>query len=225
MSDRNEEQTSSKKVNNFLDKNKKILWTILIVAVVALIAFICITTVSNSTAKKNIEKIDAISFALTDNSSALEETELNAKRDATIEALVPFTKKSGVAGVRANLLCAELSYQKEDYETAMNYYKAVAAKDKKAYTAPLAYFNVAACYEKLNNFDAAAENYKKAADNNDFVLQAHAKFSYGRVLEQTGKIAEAVVAYNELNDKFADTQWANLGKTRVIALQAAGKTE
>jgi len=220
-----EAQTTSKKLSVFLENNKKVVVIVLALVICAIAAFIVGEVVGSSAKKKDISSIDAISFALTDKSAELETAELNAKIDSTLADLAKYTKKSGVTGVRANLLAAELSYQKEDYEAAAKFYEAAAAKSKKAYTAPIAYYNLASCYEKLNNLDAAAANYKKAGDNEDYILKNHAKFSYGRVLETQGKYAEAVAAYTELNDKDPDDNWAKLAKTRIISLKVEGKVE
>ena len=56
-------------------------------------------------------------------------------------------------------------------------------------------------------------------------MRSHAMFSYGRVLEAQGKYADAVAAYKDLNSNFPDDSWANLAKSRVIALQNEGKAE
>lgn len=220
-----EEVTTSKKLSAFLDNNRKFFWIALAYVILGVAGFIVGEAVGSAAKKNDLEKIDAISFALTDGSAALETDVLDARRDTALNSLAGLNKKSGIVGVRANMLSAELYYQKENYEAALECWKSVAAKSKKSYTAPIAYYNAASCYEKLNKIDDAAEYYKKAADNNDFVLQLHAKFSYGRVLETKGDYAQAVSVYNELSDIDPENQWAKLGKTRVIALQAEGKAE
>ena len=132
-------------------------------------------------------------------------------------------KKGGIVGARANMFCADVAFRDEKYEDSANYWKEAAAKAKKTYIAPLAYFNAAVCYENLGNKDLAAENYKLAADDEEFVMRAHAIFSYGRVLESKGDYAGAIAAYNDVNDKFASSSWANLAKTRLISLKNEGK--
>lgn len=221
----NEKETSSKKVSAFLEKNKKVFLIVLVVVIVAIIGFICGSLVGSSSKKKDLAKVDAISYALTNRSSELTDEDLASKIDETLNALASFNKKGGVVGVRSNLLSAELAYQKEDFSAAVDFYKAAASKGKKSYTTPIANYNLGACYEKLNNLDAAAESYKKAADAADFVLNTHAKFSYGRVLETQGKYKDAVDVYTDLNAKAPEDNWAKLAKTRIISLKAEGKVE
>lgn len=220
-----EKNTASSKLTVFLEKNRKAVWTILIVIVVALVGFIVIDSCNSKNAAKGIAAIDEISYAMTNESSTLEDDELDARRNEAMEKLAPYANKSGIIGLRANMLCAEIAYQQEKYEDAVNYWNATISKGKKSYTAPLAYFNIAACYEELNNLDAAAENYKMAADNESFAIKNHAKFSYGRVLEAKNDFAGAVAAYTELFDSNPDDTWAKIAKTRIIYLQSQGKAE
>ena len=220
-----EELATSQKIGNLIEKNKVKFIVCLIVVVCALAGYITTYAIYNSLKNKNLSRIDEITFTLTDKSGSLEESELEARSNTAIEQLAPFTKKSGIAGARANMICAEIAFQQKKYQESADFWKAAAKKAKKSYIAPIAYFNIGVCYEQLNNIDAAAENYKIAADNKSFVIKNHAKFSYGRVLEAQGKYAEAVSVFTEINDSNPDDSWAKLAKSRIIALKVQGKVE
>ena len=220
-----EEMTASKKLAGFIEKNKKAFIAILIVLVCCLIGYIIFASVAKSNKSKNLHALDEISYELTSKSSDLEDAEIEARIATALEKAVPLTKKGGVVGARANMFCAELAFKQEKYEDAANYWKDAAAKAKKSYLAPISYFNLATCYENLGNVDAAMENYKLAADNNDFVMRTHAMFSYGRILEAKADYAKAAAAYTELNDNFPSDSWAKLAKSRLISLKNEGKIE
>ena len=220
-----EEMTASKKLAGFIEKNKKAFIAILIVLVCCLIGYIIFATVAKSNKSKNLQALDEISYELTSKSSDLEDAEIEARIATALEKAAPLTKKGGVVGARANMFCAELAFKQEKYEDAANYWKDAAAKAKKSYLAPISYFNLATCYENLGNVDAAMENYKLAADNNDFVMRTHAMFSYGRILEAKADYAKAAAAYTELNDNFPSDSWAKLAKSRLISLKNEGKIE
>ncbi len=220
-----EELATSQKIGNLIEKNKVKFIVCLIVVACALAGYITTYAIYNSLKNKNLSRIDEITFTLTDKSGSLEESELEARRNTAIEQLAPFTKKNGIAGARANMICAEIAFQQKKYQESADFWKAAAKKAKKSYIAPIAYFNIGVCYEQLNNIDAAAENYKIAADNKSFVIKNHAKFSYGRVLEAQGKYAEAVSVFTEINDSNPDDSWAKLAKSRIIALKVQGKVE
>ena len=220
-----EEMTASKKLAGFIEKNKKAFIAILIVLVCCLIGYIIFASVAKSNKSKNLQALDEISYELTSKSSDLEDAEIEARIATALEKAAPLTKKGGVVGARANMFCAELAFRQEKYEDAANYWKDAAAKAKKSYLAPISYFNLATCYENLGNVDAAMENYKLAADNNDFVMRTHAMFSYGRILEAKADYAKAAAAYTELNDNFPSDSWAKLAKSRLISLKNEGKIE
>ena len=171
---------------------------------------------SNGNIKKNLNNI------INDTAEGVDYDAIVSKLDELDKS---YTKKGGVAGVRANMLAAEIEYQKKNYEAAVEYWENAAAKDVKAYTSSLALYNAGVCYEALNQLEDAEDSYKLAADDEDFLLRSHALFSYGRVLETTGKYKEAVEAYQELNSKYPDDGWANLAKTRIIELKLEGKAE
>ena len=218
-----EEMTASKKLAAFIEKNKKAFIAVLVFLVCCLIGYIVFASVAESGKEKGLQALDEITFEMTDKSSDIEEAEIATRLSTAFEKASAYTKKGGIVGARANMFCADVAFRDEKYEDSANYWKEAAAKAKKTYIAPLAYFNAAVCYENLGNKDLAAENYKLAADDEEFVMRAHAIFSYGRVLESKGDYAGAIAAYNDVNDKFASSSWANLAKTRLISLKNEGK--
>ena len=220
-----EEKTTSKKLDAFLEKNRKYVIACFIVIVVFLIGFLVFVVVKSSTTNKNLAAIDTVFYQMTNGSDQLEDAELEAKRAEFIEKLSPYAAKGGIVGVRANLICAELSYQKKDYENAITYWSAAETKGKKIYTAPIASYNKGVCYEQLGKLEDAELAYKAASENEEYIMKNHAKFSYGRVLETEGKYSEAAAVYTDLNDKFPDDRWAQLAKTRLIALSIENKIQ
>ena len=162
---------------------------------------------------------------LTAMSNEAEDSEITNKATECIENLAPYTKKGGIAGVRANMLSAELAYVLKDYDSAISYYSAAISKGKKSYTAPICYYNIGSCYEELNKLSDAVEAYKTAAEFDEFGMAPHAYFSQGRVLEAIGDFTGAAEAYNTLKSKFPEDSWSNLATTRLIELQIQGKAE
>ena len=225
MSEKEEKNTTSTKLNGFLEKNRKYVFAFSSVLIVLLIGFLVFEVVKSTTTNKNLAAIDSVFYQMTQGSDQLDDVELESKRVEFIEKLTPYAAKGGIVGVRANLICAELSFQKKDYANAITYWNNAETKGKKLYTAPIASFNKGVCYEQLGNLDEAANAYKVAADFEDYVMKNHAKFSYGRVLETQGKYADAAAAYTELNDNSPDDRWAQLAKTRLIALSVENKIQ
>lgn len=225
MSENNEKTTVSTKLNSFLEKNRVWLFTVLGVLVAAVIVCAVVISVSAKSADKAVSAVDEITYVFTKDSADLSDDEVAAKRAAALESVKPYLSKGGVGGVRANMLAADLYFQGKDYTSALECYKATVAKGKKSYTAPLAYFNMAVCYEELGNNADAAANYKLAADFNGFVLRSHALFSTGRVYEAMNENAKAAEAYNTLIEATPNDAWAQLAKTRVMDMKIKGNIQ
>ena len=223
MTEKTEKKTASVKLNTFLEKNRKSVLITFIVVLVLVLGFIAAAITLSVTSKKNLAAVEAYYYELTDTSTSLDDSEITKRATECVEKLAPYTKKAGIAGVRANMLTAELNYLLKNYDTAITYYDAAIAKGKKSYTAPLCMYNKGSCYEELGKLAEAAEAYKAAAEFEDFGMASHAYFSLGRVLEAQGDYAGAVEAYTSLNDKSSDDDWSHLAKTRIIDLQSKGK--
>ena len=220
-----EEQTASKKLAGFIEKRKVAFIVILVAFICALVGYVVCASVANNNKLKGLQAIDEITYEMTDKSSGLSEDEIAARLNTGFEKASAYAKKGGIVGARANMLCADITFQQKKYAESAEYWKAAAEKSKKSYIAPLSYFNAAACYEELGNTDDAAAYYKLAADNTSFVMRTHAMFSYGRVLEAKADFAGAAAVYTELNDNFSGDSWADLAKSRLIALKKDGKIE
>lgn len=214
-----ENETTSDKVNGFLEKNRVVLFSILGVVVAAIVILAVVLSVSSKSAEKTIAAVDEITYTLTKDSASLEEADLTARLESAMEAVTPYLNKGGVGGVRANMLAGELAFVKKDYEKAYDYWTAALSKGKKSYTAPICAYNTAVCAEELGKLDVACENYKKAADNKDFIMKAHAKFSLGRVYEALNDSEKALETYKGLIDETPNDSWAKLAKSRVLALE------
>lgn len=225
MSEKVEKKTTSSKVNSVMEKNRKLLISVLIIFIVALVGIVIFEVVKSKNTEKDLATIDAISYELLNESASLDEDGLKARSVVALEKLQAYTKKNGIAGIRANMLAADLEFANGNYENALSCYEAISNKGKKIYTSPLAKYNVAVCYEQLNKIEEAANAYKEAADTKDFVLSAHAKFNYGRMLESMSKFDEAADVYQQISDESPNDPWADLGKTRIISLQAEGKIQ
>ena len=221
----NKEETTADKLDSFLSRNRAPLLTCALVVIVAVIATLAFVVISGKAKEKGLTQVDSIYYTLTKDGASLEGDALTARQDAALEQLASFTGKGGIVGVRVNMLTAELYFQKKDFESAKNAFLKAAAAKKNAYTAPLAYFNAAVCFENLGDLDNAIANYKLSSEAKDFALADHALFSLGRVNEAKKDYKAAQEAYKKLNDTHPDVQWAKLAKTRLIALKADGKIE
>ncbi len=218
-----EKVNTSEKIDSFVSKNRKpILITGLIVIIAA--AAVCIAVVITDSVKvKNISAIDAIEYSLIKDSADLDDSAVATRLNDALTAVTPFLTKGGVAGVRANMLAADVSFQKKDYENSRTYWLAAAEKGKKVYTESICWYNAAVCSEELNDNANAVAYYEKASEGEEFLLVTHCLFSIGRVKEAMNDAEGAAAAYQKLVDKYPSDQWTNLAQSRILALKAEGK--
>jgi len=214
-----------KNLESFVNKNKKGIVICSSLAAVCIIAVCVAAGVIDSNVKKALSAVETIEYKYTKDSSDLSDEEIAARKSEALNSLADYTAKNNVAGVRANMLAADIYFSNEDWENAKASYIAAASKGKKAYTASLSYFNAGVCCEKLSDLAGASENYKAACDDKYFVLRSHALFSQARVLELLEKIDEAKTVYQTLVDSYSGDSWASLAQSRLIDLKINGKIE
>ena len=217
MADKIEKETLEASLNEKLEKSKGMVFAVAAVVVLAIVAVAVFATVKSKITEKGIEQIDTISYVLTNESKDLSESDIAARQNKALEELSSLTSKGGVVGLRANMLAAEIKYAQKNYSEARDFWLKAAEANKNAYTAPLCYYNAAACSENLNDTDGAIAYYKAASENEDFLLVDHALFSLGRVNEAAKKYDDAKAAYDKLNELHSSSKWANLAKSRLIA--------
>lgn len=217
-------QTAGEKITAFLEKNRKLVISVFIVVVVFLVAFVIADTVVNKTKVNNLAKLDEITYVLTKDALSADDAELTAKKSSAMESLKPLLGKGGIVGARANYLAGEIEVLNGNYADALKYYETAASKAKKNYLGSMMVYNAAYCYEMIGDMDKAVENYKTASADEDFALRAHAQFSVGRIYESMGKNDEAVAAYEELVNRTPNLEWAKVAKSRILALEVAGKS-
>ena len=222
MAEKTEKTTASSKLDGFLTKNKKGVIITFAVILILVVGFVAFEILKSTSSKKDLAKIETFYYELMADATDIDDTAIAKRSTECLEKLEPYTKKNGIAGVRANMLSAELAYIQADYEAAIAYYDAAYTKDKKAYTAPLCLYTKGSSYEDMNKLSEAADAYRAAAEFKDFGMASHAYFSLGRVLEAQKDYAGAAEVYKTMNDKFADDDWANLAKTRLVELKAKG---
>lgn len=222
------QETAGQKVGAYVEKHRVPIVAILALAVAGVIGYTVSVFVSSRASENALARIEAIQKTLATDSSSLDSAALNERRKSAMDDLAPLISKGSVAGVRANMLAAEIAWQEGNYSAAAGYWKSAQAKSKKAfgreaYTAPLALFNEAVSLEECGKAAEAAALYGEAAKTEDFMLFACALFNSGRAYEECGDWAKAKEAYSGLVSMSPGDSWASLAKSRLIALEAAGR--
>lgn len=213
-----EKVSVSERVADFVTSVRFVLVAVAVALVVVVAVFGTAVAVTEKNNEKGLADVDSIAYTMTKDSANLSDAELEDRRAVALKSLASYVVKGGVVGVRADMLAAEIEFSRKNYEEAAKNWLLAAKKSKKAYTAPLSYFNAAVAYEDAGNLDEAENLYRKAAEFKSFDQAAHAKFSLGRVLESKGNAAEAKKVYEELFNSNPDDSWGKLAETKCITL-------
>lgn len=221
--EKNAKLSASDQIAEFVSKKRVPLVAVVAIVLAAIVIYAVATYVGAKNTEKGLAAVDAITYELTDGSMALEDEELDARRTKAMDDLAEYLAKGGIVGVRANMLAADIAFGRDDFEAALDFWEQAAAKGKRSYTVPLANYNIGVCHEELGDFAAASVAYAKAADAQEFAFAAHARFNEGRTKEACGEYEAAYDAYQKLIDAMPNDTWANLAKSRQIALRVEGR--
>ena len=208
-------ESTNTKLESFIFRNRKVIITIAGVIVAAAVVLCVAIGVKDSSNKKGLAAVDKVEFEYTVKSSGLTESEVSARQEKALADIGSLCGKSGIVGVRANMLAADVYFAKKDYSSALSAYNAAAEKGRKFYTAAI-------CNEELGNKEEAVKLFAECADTKDFLLASHALFNSGRLQEELGLVKEASETYKKATEKYSNDPWANLSQSRIIDLQAKG---
>ncbi|MGN0728595.1 tetratricopeptide repeat protein [Treponema sp.] len=222
---KNSKVAASVKLEEFIISNRKIVVLTAVLLIAAVIAVCAVFAVADSVKQSDLSSIDSIEFAYVSKSADISEEEAASRQAKAEEALVPYLSKKGVAGVRANMLAADISFAKSDFSKALGYYKQAADACRKAYTYAECMYNAAVCAEELSQSEEAVKFYIAASEPADFYLASHALFNAARVSETSGDFKKASELYQKTVDNYSGYEWADLSQSRLIDLKAKGKID
>ena len=222
-SDEKEKQTFSDLLTLFIVKFKFVFLGIFVVGLIAIIAYGVITSSNEKAVKAGLTEIDAVTTEYAELKIA--ETTDSAKEDALLARAQAVADKSGpaVVKVRAQMIIAEIQFDRKNYEAARTAWLAAAEADKKSYTYGLCNYQCGICSEELGDLDNAVAYLKTAAESDGFAVVPRVLFNIGRIEETRGNFDKAVESYKKLVADYPSDQWASLAKSRIITLDIDGK--
>ncbi|QEN03209.1 tetratricopeptide repeat protein [Thiospirochaeta perfilievii] len=217
-------KNSNQIISDFLSNNKKILLTVLSVAVVLIIAFGVYSTVSQN-------KINEMINSTTELDNMYDEV-LNSNGDK--EAFVSYGNKliEEYKGTKAEVIAysrlASYFFDEKNFEKALEYYTKAYVNFPKDMAASVYMFNAAMCNEELGNVDQAIEvltNLVKTYKSNDLESAdlspdvPEAIFNLGRLFESKGDLTKAIENYELLVAEYQSYNLSNLAKTRLLTIK------
>ncbi len=222
-SDEKEKQTFSDLLTLFIVKFKFVFLGIFVVGLIAIIAYGVISSSNEKAVKAGLAEIDAVTTEYAELKIA--ETTDSAKEDALLARAQAIADKNTptIVKIRAQMVIAEIQFDRKNFEAARTAWLAAAEADKKSYTYGLCNYQCGICSEELGDLDNAVAYLKTAAESEGFAVVPRVLFNIGRIEETRGNIDKAVESYKKLVTDYPSDQWASLAKSRIITLDIDGK--
>ena len=207
MKEKDKNLTSSEKVANKINdflvrRHKVVIGTAIAIVVVIIAVCVAVVLVQNNTERKfnALSDLEGQYSAFYSLDAASEEYQTSYDEFMTASSALIASGLDTYPGAKAQLLVADLAYDREEYESAAESYMAVADAQSDTYLGQLALMNAAASYENAGNQQRALELYNQVFDtygqNSPYAPKA--LFDAARLYEATGNTELARATYEQL---------------------------
>jgi TolA-binding protein len=219
--EKNEQTSLSGALTAWLQKNRLVLIISAAVLVAVLIIVGAVSAVNSSRAEKSLEALISFEESYSAWQAAGEEDAAAAEALETAFAEIEAEYAGTYGYQRALFLMGDYFYSSQDWAEAIDSYTNLAEEFPKSYLAPLALYNAAAANEEQGDTADASELYRRIAEAYaESPLAPRALFSLGRTLEGSDR-TEAVTVYTNLGERFPQSSWTKLARSRIIELNLA----
>jgi tetratricopeptide (TPR) repeat protein len=216
----------SSRINNFVQKNRTILFISLASIIGVVVILITVFSIRDNAIARSFFIVDAFEERyqdLVEISGDIPPELSNVEVNALLEELAAFANQnSGYAAARAYALSAAIYESASEWAGAEAAWTGAATKAAKTYLGPIAYFNAAAAAEEQGANERAIELYTTALNYGaEFPAAPRAHFSIARIHETMGNNALALETYQALIGRWPQNQvYVNLAHSSVLALSA-----
>ena len=225
MAGKTEKLNLNEQLNDFIQKNRKVLIISLAGIIGAVIVLVTVFTVRdhlNSQALSQIEEFKRRYETISSLADALSETPFWTQEASNLlEDLDNFTNRnSGYTAARSYAISANIHQDQNNWIEAERAWVNAARAGTRTYFAPVAFFNAAVAAEEQGNFSRAIELYNEALEYEGiFPAAPRTQFSIARLQEIQGDSSAALISYMTLVSRWPQDQvWVNLANSRILSL-------
>jgi tetratricopeptide (TPR) repeat protein len=218
----NENINIGDKVNEFIQRNRKVIFTtvgLLVFLFIGLIVFLSLQDISR---KKAISEVEELNRRYEDLRFLVGDDYYTADFEALLADLNAFANnKGGFSGSRAWSIIALIHSGREEWPQAENAWLNAARAGTRTYLGPLSLFNAAVAAEEQGKLHEAIELLERClAHPFEFPAAARAQFAIGRLYEELNDYPAAIEAYRAVLINWQDIPvWQHLARSKIIAIE------
>jgi len=213
--------SSGDKITLFIQKYRIVLFGFLGLICAAVVFSAVFFSIRDSMQKKAIVIVEGFEKRKADMGDSKDTSE-TPELDALLEEIIAFAPSTfGYAAAKSYSLAADIYAERGKWDLAEESWALSAKKGAKTYLAPVSLFNAAVAAEEQGKQENALDYYNQSlAFNGIFAGASRARFNIGRIHEERKDKEAAKEAYRALIEKSsADSSWAKLAQSRIIALE------
>jgi len=222
MQNENPKTTIGEKINNFIQRYKRIIIvTSISIAVLfaGLIVFLTLQDMFNKRAIAELEELSRRHDELMINAGG---NYFTSDFDTLLADLNAFSKnKRGYAGGKSLSIIGLIHSVRNEWPQAETAWLSSARAGNRTYIAPMSLFNAAAAAEEQGKLEQAIELLQRSINHPfEFPAAPRAQFSIGRLYEQLNNYPAAVEAYRAVLIHWQEIPvWQDLARSRIAAIE------
>ena len=209
-------------INNFIQRNRKIIISVVIIMAIMFTGTIVFLSVRDSVNKKAISEIEELSRNYESLKFIVNEEEYFDDINTLLADLHTFANKtSGYAGAKAWSIIAHIQAARKLWQQAEEAFVNAARVGSKTYLAPISLFNAAAAAEEQGKLEQAIELLQQSLEQRfEFPAAPRAQFSIGRLNEELGNFQAAIESYRAVQINWPEMPtWQQLARSRITAIE------
>ena len=220
----NENDIIGEKINNFIQRNRRTIFTCLIGVAVILVGVIVSLSVIEQMNKKALLTLEEYNARYEEMKGFIGDEAFDDEAMALLVDLETFANKTlGYSKGKAWTLVAKIYSAKKEWINAEEAWLSAAKSSPNSYLGPVSYYNAAVAAEEQGKYSEAIGFYTMSINHKmDFPAAPHAQFSIGRLNEALNDKSAAIDAYRQILIKWPSLPvWADMAQSRIIYLEAA----